>query len=145
MADENMGFETRELTEEQKKQIKEAMDKFADTRDEKKILAQAREMKNQKREQDREDVINYIKTIDKSSYARILNNDKVSEAIWSSLTMDDAITKARYEDQVNRLYKIYTDHVQVQQQRAEITEKANRGANLTRSEHRILKTKTKLV
>ena len=144
MADENMGFETRELTEEQKKQIKEAMDKFADTRDEKKILAQAREMKNQKLEQVREDVINYIKTIDKSSYAHILNNDKVSEAIWSSLTMDDAITHARYEDQVNRLYKIYTDHVQVQQQRAEITEKANRGANLTGSEHRLLKTKTQL-
>ena len=48
MADENMGFETRELTEEQKKQIQEAMDKFADTRDERKNLAQATAMKNQK-------------------------------------------------------------------------------------------------
>ena len=85
------------LTEEQKKAIDEAM--AASNPNETTELK--KEVLNQIKQEYKGPLIDVIKTIDKSAYVEILDNDKTSADILNFLETEGTLKRLAYQDRIN--------------------------------------------
>lgn len=94
----------------------------------------------------RSTLLSVIEGIDKSPYADVYNNKKISGRILDFLERDNAIRKIGYEEQLAHYSRIVDEHIAHQDRCAEITRKAQREgqAALTDDERRTLESKTQL-
>ena len=70
-----------------------------------------------------QEMLRYVQGIDKSAYAQIINNEKVSKDIVTNFKRDRVFRNIQSADQVQRLQNIFTDHLTVKARRAEIMAK----------------------
>lgn len=90
----------------------------------------------------KDEMFNYILSIDKSAYAEITNNEAVSKTILFNFQYGDVFRKIQTEDQVNRLENIYTDHLNIKDRRNQLLARVQAGEHLTPEENEILTQKT---
>ena len=90
----------------------------------------------------KDEMFNYILSVDKSAYAEITNNAAASKAILFNFEHNSVFTKIQTEDQVKRLENIYTDHLNIKDRRNQLLAKVQAGDNLTPEENEILTQKT---
>ncbi len=90
----------------------------------------------------KDEMFNYILSIDKSAYAEITNNEAVSKTILINFQYGDVFRKIQTEDQVNRLENIYTDHLNIKDRRNQLLARVQAGEHLTPEENEILTQKT---
>ena len=130
------------LTEEQKKAIDEAM--AASNPNETTELKE--EVLNQIKQEYKGPLIDVIKTIDKSAYVEVLDNDKTSADIWNFLEIEGTLKRLAYQDQINHYEKMFADHRSQSAQRQEIIKKSETQgmAALTEEERKIMVSSTQL-
>ena len=90
----------------------------------------------------KDEMFNYILSVDKSAYAEITNNEAVSKTILFNFQYNDVFRKIQTEDQVNRLENIYTDHLNIKDRRNQLLARVQAGEHLTPEENEILTQKT---
>ena len=90
----------------------------------------------------KDEMFNYILSIDKSAYAEITNNEAVSKTILFNFQYGDVFRKIQTKDQVNRLENIYTDHRNIKDRRNQLLARVQAGEHLTPEENEILTQKT---
>ena len=88
------------------------------------------------------EMFNYIESIDKSAYAEITDNQKVTKDIVAAFRRDTVFKKIQSADQVQRLQSIFTEHLDAKNKRAEITAKEQAGQPLTPEERAFMGQKT---
>ena len=130
------------LTEEQKKAIDEAM--AASNPKETSELKE--EVLNQIKQEYKGPLIDIIKTIDKSAYVEVLDNDKTSVDILYFLETEGTLKRLAYQDQINHYEKMFADHRSQSAQRQEIIKKSETQgmAALTEEERKIMVSSTQL-
>ena len=130
------------LTEEQKKAIDEAM--AASNPNETTELKE--EILRQIKQEYKGPLIDIIKTIDKSAYVEVLDNDKTSADILNFLEIEGTLKRLAYQDQINHYEKMFADHRSQSAQRQEIIKKSETQgmAALTEEERKIMVSSTQL-
>ena len=130
------------LTEEQKKAIDEAM--AASNPQATSELKE--ELLNQIKQEYKGPLIDIIKTIDKSAYVEVLDNDKTSADILNFLEIEGTLKRLAYQDQINHYEKMFADHRSQSAQRQEIIKKSETQgmAALTEEERKIMVSSTQL-
>ena len=83
----------------------------------------------------KDEMFNYILSVDKSAYAEITNNEAVSKTILFNFQYNDVFRKIQTEDQVNRLENIYTDHLNIKDRRNQLLARVQAGEHLTPEEN----------
>lgn len=90
----------------------------------------------------KDEMLNYILSIDKSAYGEIINNMTVSKNILTSFQNDSVFVGLESEDQVRRFEAIYSDHLNIKSRRNQIAAKEQGGEVLTSEEKAFLTQKT---
>ena len=89
-----------------------------------------------------QEMLRYVQGIDKSAYAQIINNEKVSKDIVTDFRRDRVFRNIQSADQVHRLQSIFTEHLDIKAKREEIMAKERAGQQITPQERSVLEQKT---